>query len=152
MRVWTIHPRYLDRKELRLSWSSGLKALKVLSQPKIYNRFQSGLSVFRTQSEPLFALTSYLLEIAKEGKRRGMDMDVSNLPKLPKDFRLKIPVSVQRVRSDRQLLIKHLARIGKKHVEKFESMRASLTHPLFFLHTDDKPGAWELISKISLKH
>lgn len=151
MHVWTLHPKYLGRRDLKIAWRDGMKALKVLTHPRIYTRFRSDLSVFRTQSEPVFALVRYLQEIAKEGAKRGLDMDVSKLPEVPSDFRLKIPVSTQRLRSDNRLLVKHFARLGSRYARRYGSIRASRTHPLFFLHTNNKPDAWELLGRIRLK-
>lgn len=152
MHVWTLHPKYLNRRELKACWQDGIKALRVLSEPKRYRRFYPGLSVFRTQSDPVLALARYLQEIAREGKRRGLDMDASLLPKIPKSFRLKIPVSEERLRIERVQLLKQLARLGRWHVREFESMQPGRIHPLFFLTPDDKPSTWEILSRARLSH
>ena len=69
MKVWTLHPSYLDTGELRTNWNEGLRALRILSQPRLYNRFRSDLSVFRMQAEPIYALVIYLKAIAREARR-----------------------------------------------------------------------------------
>lgn len=150
MRVWTIHPKYLNRKELSACWHDGLRALKVLSEPEKYQRFYEGLSVFRVQSEPVYALAKYLQAIGKEGVKRGLQMDLSLLPEVPKDFRLKIPVSEERIASERKLLTKRLAGLGRWHLRKFQSMLPGRTNPLFFVQNDNHPSPWEIISRVGL--
>lgn len=103
------------------------------------------------QSQPVYALTRYLQAIAKEGVRRGIDMDMSLLPVVPDDFRLKIPVSLHRLNNDREKLVKHLAKLNSARLRKLDTLANQRTHPLFFLHADGKPEAWELISRIRLR-
>lgn len=147
MKVWTLHPSYLDTGELTTNWNEGLRALRILSQPRLYNRFRSDLSVFRMQAEPIYALVIYLKAIAKEARRRNLNIDTSVLPQLPSGYRLKLPVSLQRLRSDKQKLTKHIAKLDANAASH---LTASRTHPLFFVKADNKPNAWELISRIKL--
>jgi Pyrimidine dimer DNA glycosylase len=71
MRLWCLHPRYLDTKGLVACWREGLLARKVLlGETKGYRRHPQ-LDRFQAQTEPIMVLDSYLLAIYKEAGRRG---------------------------------------------------------------------------------
>ena len=75
MRLWTLHPRYLDAKGLVAAWREGLLAQKVLAgQTKGY-RHHPQLGRFRVLGEPLAAIATFLAGIADEAERRGYQFD-----------------------------------------------------------------------------
>jgi hypothetical protein len=75
MRLWTIHPRYLDPKGLVAVWREGLLAQKVLQgETRGYTRHPQ-LHRFRTRSLPVACVASYLFEIANEADCRGYKFD-----------------------------------------------------------------------------
>src|SRR5919206_3358064 len=71
MRLWTIHPRYLDVKGLLAAWREALLAQKVLEERTRGYRNHPQLKRFRESGEPLGAIASYLREIHRESLRRG---------------------------------------------------------------------------------
>ena len=71
MRLWTIHPRYLDRKGILAVWREGLLAQKVLQgQTKGY-RNHPQLSRFKAAPNPLGGIATYLRTVSEEAVRRG---------------------------------------------------------------------------------
>jgi len=71
MRLWTIHPEYLDTKGLLAAWREGLLAQKVLlGQTRGYTRHPQ-LRRFQTAASPTGTIANYLTEIANEADRRG---------------------------------------------------------------------------------
>ena len=71
MRLWTIHPQYLDTKGLLAAWREGLLAQKVLlGHTRGYTRHPQ-LRRFQATSSPTATISSYLAEIANEADRRG---------------------------------------------------------------------------------
>ncbi len=71
MRLWTVHPQYLDTKGLLAAWREGLLAQKVLlGQTRGYTRHPQ-LHRFQAQVSPVGTIASYLDEIANEADRRG---------------------------------------------------------------------------------
>ena len=71
MRLWTIHPEYLDTKGLLAAWREGLLAQKVLlGQTRGYTRHPQ-LRRFQATASPIHTICSYLAEIANEAERRG---------------------------------------------------------------------------------
>jgi len=71
MRLWTIHPRYLDPSGLVAVWREGLLAQKVLAGETRGYRHHPQLDRFRAHPEPLAMVTSYLRELHTESVSRG---------------------------------------------------------------------------------
>lgn len=71
MRLWTIHPRYLDTKGLLAAWREGLLAQKVLQNQTKGYRNHPQLKRFKSSSAPEAAIASYLRAIYSEALARG---------------------------------------------------------------------------------
>ncbi|MCM8779890.1 MAG: pyrimidine dimer DNA glycosylase/endonuclease V [Candidatus Omnitrophica bacterium] len=70
MRLWSIHPRYLDRAGLLALWRESLLAQKVLQgKTKGYTNHPQ-LERFKKHPQPLYAIGFYLYQIYKEGLKR----------------------------------------------------------------------------------
>jgi hypothetical protein len=75
MRLWSIHPKYLDRQGLLAVWREGLLAQKVLlGKTKGYKNHPQ-LDRFKKLDYPIWALKSYLLFIWIEAEERGYNFD-----------------------------------------------------------------------------
>ena len=80
MRLWSIHPQYLDPKGLVALWREGLLAQAVLAgRTRGYTRHPQ-LERFRAHADPPALIAAYLGEVAAEGWRRGYSFDQSKLP------------------------------------------------------------------------
>ena len=79
MRLWSIHPKYLDAKGLVALWREGLLAKKVLEgKTKGYTRHPQLLRFKQCQS-PLEAINLYLKVVLQEATTRGYNFDKSKL-------------------------------------------------------------------------
>jgi hypothetical protein len=81
MRLWTIHPRYLDSKGLVAAWREGLLAQKVLAGATKGYRHHPQLTRFQAQTNPLAAVASFLAAIAEEAQGRGYQFNSSKIAK-----------------------------------------------------------------------
>jgi hypothetical protein len=79
MRIWSVHPKYLDAKGLVAVWREGLLAQKVLEGKTRGYRNHPQLVRFMSQADPLAALADYLQVIADEAKRRGYAFEVGKI-------------------------------------------------------------------------
>src|SRR5687768_13588574 len=79
MRLWTLHPRYLDPQGLVACWREALLAQKVLSGATRGYRNHPQLLRFRASSYPMLAIAAFLHEIAAEAERRGYKFDVRKI-------------------------------------------------------------------------
>ncbi|NMD55233.1 MULTISPECIES: pyrimidine dimer DNA glycosylase/endonuclease V [Tsukamurella] len=75
MRIWSLHPRYLDRQALIACWRETLLAQAVLAgRTKGYTQHPQ-LERFRAAPEPLAAVGAYLAALADEADARGYNFD-----------------------------------------------------------------------------
>jgi len=79
MRLWTLHPRYLDPKGLVACWREALLAQKVLSGSTRGYRNHPQLLRFQSSDDPMLAIAAFLHEIAVEADRRGYKFDVRKI-------------------------------------------------------------------------
>jgi hypothetical protein len=79
MRLWTLHPRYLDAKGLVAAWREALLAQKVLAGGTRGYRNHPQLARFRDHKRPLAAMASFLTRIADEAQERGYHFDTSKI-------------------------------------------------------------------------
>ncbi|HVP37427.1 MAG TPA: pyrimidine dimer DNA glycosylase/endonuclease V [Terriglobales bacterium] len=75
MRLWSIHPKYLDRSGLLALWRESLLAQKVLKGESKGYRSHPQLERFKKHPYPNKAIAGYLLEIWKEADNRGYNFD-----------------------------------------------------------------------------
>jgi hypothetical protein len=71
MRLWTIHPKYLDQKGLVALWRESLLAKSVLEGNTTGYVNHPQLTRFRKFSDPVMAINKYLSEVCEEAGKRG---------------------------------------------------------------------------------
>jgi hypothetical protein len=71
MRLWTLHPKYLDRAGLLALWREALLAQAVLRGETRGYRNHPQLIRFHNHPEPTAAIGAYLMGILGEAVRRG---------------------------------------------------------------------------------
>ena len=79
MRLWTIHPRYLDAKGLVAAWREALLAQKVLAGGTRGYTQHPQLARFRAQAQPVPAVAAFLAGLADEADARGYHFDASKI-------------------------------------------------------------------------
>ncbi len=79
MRLWTLHPRYLDTKGLVAAWREALLAQKVLRGATRGYRHHPQLARFQAQSNPRAAIATFLHALAVEAKRRGYAFNATKI-------------------------------------------------------------------------
>ena len=79
MRLWTLHPRYLDAQGLTALWREGLLARAVLHGQTRGYRHHPQLLRFQSQSEPQLAIDVFLRVVHAESLARGYRFDAGKL-------------------------------------------------------------------------
>jgi hypothetical protein len=79
MRLWTVHPKYLDARGLVALWRETLLAQKVLQGNTKGYRNHPQLIRFKEQTDPVAALATYLRAIHREAARRGYNFDSTKI-------------------------------------------------------------------------
>ncbi len=79
MRIWSIHPKFLDSKRLVAQWREALLCRAVLEGKTIgYTKHPQFLRV-KNHSQPHYFINLFLYEIWQEGNNRGYSFDKSKL-------------------------------------------------------------------------
>lgn len=79
MRIWTLHPKYLDRQGLLGLWREALLAQKVLLGKTTGYRNHPQLERFKQASDPTAAIAAYLSEVCHEAERRKYRFDKTKI-------------------------------------------------------------------------
>jgi hypothetical protein len=91
MRIWSIHPKYLDAKGMVAVWRETLLAQKVLQGKTRGYKHHPQLIRFRACSDPQLMIGEYLQQIYLEATRRGYQFDATKI--LQSGTRRKIRVT-----------------------------------------------------------
>ena len=144
MRLWTLHPKYLDRLGLIGVWREGLLAQAVLKGNTKGYKNHPQLDRFKLQPNPLRAIAYYLHEVREEAKLRDYQFD-------PSKFDLdKTPPRI--LTSSGQLEFEYLHLLGKlrnRSKEKYDrlfELKYVVSHPLFQIIPGEIEG-WERVKK-----
>lgn len=136
MRLWSLHPKYLDSKGLVACWREGLLAQAVLLGKTKGYRSHSQLTRFQEQGGTAVQyLVLYLVDIAFEANhKRFYGFDESRISTVTTDFMLdnpKIPVTIGQLEYEHNHLAKKLEE--RKTVGRIALPKTRLvdTHPLF---------------------
>lgn len=142
MRLWTLHPKYLDARGLVALWREALLAQAVLSGKTRGYVGHPQLVRFRGSPSPLESIAFYLQVVCTEGARRGYQFDADKIGALDRID----PIVVPRGQLDYEAA--HLK--GKLKVRapsfcaKLESASDLEAHPLFQI-VAGSVAEWEVI-------
>lgn len=140
MRLWSLHPRYLDAKGLVALWREALLAQAVLrGEARGYTRHPQ-LARFQAHPTPLKAMAVYLRAVQAEAARRGYNFDASKIGRGGQVVAIELPqgqLDYERRHLEQKLAVRDPARLTElKKIKRLEP------HPLF----EVVPGpvaAWE---------
>ena len=140
MRLWTVHPRYLDRQGLTGLWREALLAQAVLRGLTRGYRSHPQLLRFQAHPEPLAAIAAYLREVEAEAARRGYRFNGALIPELPS------PAPIPETEGQLAVEWAHLkAKLGQRSPDRWASYQGLVLpepHPLFILQAGPRRD-WE---------
>jgi hypothetical protein len=142
MRVWSLHPRYLDPQGLVALWRETLLAQAVLrGQTKGYKNHPQ-LDRFKAHAAPVSAINAYLAGVHAEATARGYNFDKSKNGAV----RAVDPIAVTRgqVAHEWEHLLRKLSVRSPALHEKWRTLRKPQVHPLFVV----RPGPIEVWEKV----
>ena len=129
MRIWSIHPKYLDSKGLVALWREALLAKKVLEGKTAGYRNHPQLDRFKNSKDPVDTINQYLSDVYDEADARGFAFDNNKFRK-PKDP-VFLTVSEEQIKYEfDHLLSKLKAREISLH-EKLVGTKTISPHPMF---------------------
>jgi hypothetical protein len=142
MRIWSLHPKYLDAKGLVALWRETLLAKNVLKGNTRGYINHPQLLRFKETNKPIDAINQYLSAIYIEAKERKYNF---NETKIDFNFtKIKINVNDAQIEYEKNHLLQKLQTrdIIKfreiQHLQKFEA------HPIFTI-VEGAIEKWEII-------
>ena len=129
MRLWTLHPRYLDRQGLLALWREGLLAQAVLAGKTRGYRHHPQLERFRARRDPLACIATYLAGVQGEAVRRGYAFDASKIGQ--SRTRSRLPETRGQLLYEWQHLKTKLSRRSPAVLSQWETVSLPIPHPLF---------------------
>ncbi len=147
VRLWSLHPKYLDAKGLVAAWREALLAQKVLRGKTKGYRNHPQLIRFRDSPSPVGCIAAFLAEIAKEGARRGYSFDASKIARQRNGGRQKIVVTQRQVAYEFALLKSKLAVRDPKKLRELRSEKVVQVHPVFRVIEGDI-AEWEKVKEV----
>lgn len=129
MRLWSIHPKYLDKIGLVALWREALLARKVLEGKTIGYKNHPQLERFKNYENPLIAINTFLKYIYKEGINRGYKFDSNKLDK--KFTKDKIKVNSGQIEYEFSHLLNKLKTRDKDLYNRFKNVKTIDPNPLF---------------------
>ncbi len=129
MRLWSIHPRYLDSKGLIALWREALLAQKVLQGTTKGYRNHPQLIRFQQTSNPIGAIATYLRALADEADTRGYHFDRSKIAR--NRYGKTITVNSGQLRYEFDHLLHKLERRDPIKRKELLKVKTIALHPAF---------------------
>ncbi len=143
MRLWSIHPKYLDSKGLVALWREGLLAQKVLRGETRGYRHHPQLLRFKQTPNPLGAIASYLRSVVDEAERRGYHFERRKIAR--NHYRDSLPVSSGQLRYEFEHLQRKLTQRDPDRLALLLREKTINAHPSF-QRVRGKVADWEVLS------
>ena len=129
MRLWSLHPRYLESRGLVALWREALLAQAVLRGETRGYRNHPQLDRFRNHPATLAAISLYLKAVHAEAEARGYAFDKSKIKPTRKAVTLTV-TSGQMAYEWKHLLAKLKARSPAVYGQ-WRAIKVPEAHPLF---------------------
>jgi hypothetical protein len=129
MRLWSLHPKYLDARGLVALWREALLAQAVLlGETQGYTQHPQ-LQRFKEQASPVAMIGAYLRGVHAEAARRNYNFAAGKIARSRAVGR--IPVSRGQLDFEWSHLLKKVKRRDPKWHTRIASVKKPEAHPLF---------------------
>jgi len=129
MRLWSIHPCYLDTKGLVALWREGLLAQKVLQGKTKGYKNHPQLTRFKNTTNPVGSVASYLRYIVNEASNRGYNFNRSKI--INKKSHGKIQVTKGQLDYEFRHLLGKLKKRDPELYIRLNTIKKIEHHPMF---------------------
>jgi hypothetical protein len=129
MRLWTIHPKYLDPQGLVALWREALLARAVLRGETKGYRHHPQLHRFQAQAAPRSAINAYLSSVLLEAESRGYAFNGNKVG--PARTQVRISCTTGQLRYEWQHLLAKLSSRSPVHHRRWRGVASPEPHPLF---------------------
>lgn len=143
MRLWSIHPKYLDTKGLVALWRETLLAKNVLEGNTKGYKNHPQLNRFKVTDDPVIYINKYLSSIYEESLNRGYTFD--NKKFFTPTVDLIIPVTKGQIQYEFTHLLKKLNTRNSDLHKKLFLLKEIDPHPLFQIIEGEREP-WEIVT------
>jgi hypothetical protein len=140
MRLWSLHPKYLDPQGLVALWREALLAQAVLLGETRGYRNHPQLDRFKNHTAPLAAISLYLKGIHAEAVARGYAFDKSKIQ--PARKVVALTVTTGQIQYEWEHLLAKLKVRNPALYRKWRVTEVPEAHPMFSVHAGDIES-WE---------
>lgn len=142
MRIWSLHPKYLDSKGLVALWREGLLAKNVLlGNTKGYKNHPQ-LSRFKKSISPVDGINHYLSEVYNEALERDYNF---NRQKVEWGFKTQtLKVNNGQIDYEINHLLRKLKTRDRIRFNQLKSLKRYEIHPIFSI-VDGEVEEWEIV-------
>jgi hypothetical protein len=146
MRIWSIHPKYLDAKGLVAVWRETLLAKHVLAGKTKGYKHHPQLIRFKGSGDPIGHINRYLAAIHAEAVVRGYNFDRKKIGRRISARRLT--VTRGQMEYERMHLMRKLKERDPKRYGQFLKEKKFDPHPLFKV-VNGGVAEWEIARSVS---
>lgn len=137
MRIWSLHPQYLDAKGLVTLWREALLAKQVLQvKTKGYTNHPQ-LTRFKKVKNPVDSINHYLSFVLLVAQLRGYHFDTS-----------KLTVTTGQIAYEMKHLLRKLKVRDPKRYRQLRSLKYFKQHPMFRIKKNGSIEDWEIIQTL----
>jgi Pyrimidine dimer DNA glycosylase len=144
MRLWTLHPRYLDPQGLVAVWREALLARAVLRGETKGYRHHPQLRRFQASNASRSAINTYLAAVYKEAETRGYSFDGSKVG--PLRTHTRITATRGQLEYEWRHLLRKLRKRNPAYYRRWREEAPVKAHPLFSIVQGPIAG-WERIAQ-----
>lgn len=131
MRLWSLHPKYLDPQGLVALWREALLAQAVLQGKTKGYKHHPQLKRFQESPAPRRYIAAYLKEVHAEATRRGYSFDGSRIGRSTDVGKKSLKVTGGQLKYEWQHLDKKLKKRSPKWRKQVSGSKLLEPHPLF---------------------
>jgi hypothetical protein len=146
MRLWTLHPKYLDAKGLVALWREALLAQKVLRGKTCGYKHHPQLFRFAKTNNPPAVLAAYLKAVHEEARQRGYEFNAAKIGR--RRFRGILTETRGQLLYEWRHLKRKLKKRDPGRLRDFVSVKIPESHPLFRIESG-KVREWEKIVPVA---
>ncbi len=145
MRLWSVHPYYLDAQGLVALWREGLLAQKVLQGDTKGYKNHPQLTRFKNTKNPVGAIAAYLGFVTDEAESRGYHFDRNKIT--VQSYTEKITITSGQLEYEFSHLLGKLKDRDPRRYSRFKEISDIRVHPIF-KEAIGEIEDWEVISHI----
>ena len=146
LRLWSIHPKYLDTKGLGALWREALLAQAVLSNRTKGWKNHPQLERFKGHIDQVSAVVFYLVRIHEEASQRRYNYDITKIKK-PVEKIEHIEITDGQLNYEMFILLERLERRALEKFAELQKLRWAWDypepHPIFNV-IEGEVGSWEM--------